>query len=287
MADLEGIEALHVENVISEDNTPIGVVVGYISNISPESWMICDGSAIDRNIYSELFALIGTTYGEGNGVSTFNLPDLRQRFPMGKADSGTGANLGDLGGQIDHVHSVPSHKHGLGSLAIVSGGGHTHASGTLSADSVGDHRHDMSHNHAAFTSGGSGTLVTNTEGDHTHGVPVWKRSSLGDNTGIPAFESSDPDHYQDSTVATDGNGSHNHTVSSHTHSIDIPNLSGFTGYDGSHGHSVSGSTDTGGAHVHTTSGEVGNTGGSDGDSEMTSGSQNPPYLVLNYIIKVE
>jgi microcystin-dependent protein len=50
--------------------------------------------------------VIGDTYGVGDGSTTFNVPNLEQRFPLGKADSGTGAALGDTGGSIDHVHDL-------------------------------------------------------------------------------------------------------------------------------------------------------------------------------------
>jgi len=68
--------------------------------------LLCDGSAVSRSTYAALFAAIGTAYGAGNGSTTFNVPDLRQRFPMGKAASGTGATLGGTGGTVDHVHNL-------------------------------------------------------------------------------------------------------------------------------------------------------------------------------------
>ena len=67
---------------------------------------MCNGAAVSRTTYSALFAGIGTTYGPGDGSTTFNVPDLRQRFPMGKANSGTGSTLGGTGGAIDHSHSI-------------------------------------------------------------------------------------------------------------------------------------------------------------------------------------
>jgi microcystin-dependent protein len=61
---------------------------------------------VSRSTYAALFAAIGIAYGAGNGTTTFNLPDLRQRFPLGKAASGTGATLGGTGGAIDHIHNL-------------------------------------------------------------------------------------------------------------------------------------------------------------------------------------
>ncbi len=85
-----------------------GVIKGYGGSTDPTGYFICDGRAISRSLYADLFAVIGTTYGVGDGSSTFNIPDLRQRFPLGKAASGTGSTLGGTGGYIDHAHVNPT-----------------------------------------------------------------------------------------------------------------------------------------------------------------------------------
>jgi microcystin-dependent protein len=90
-----------VENV-----NPTGSISGYAAATAPDGWLLCDGTAVSRSTFAALFAVIGTTYGVGDGSTTFNLPDLRQRFPLGKAAAGTGATLGDTGGDIDHVHNL-------------------------------------------------------------------------------------------------------------------------------------------------------------------------------------
>jgi len=74
-------------------------------------WLLCDGSAVSRTTYATLFGVIGITFGAGDGSTTFNLPDLRGRFPLGKAVSGTGSTLGGTLGALDHVHAGPSHNH--------------------------------------------------------------------------------------------------------------------------------------------------------------------------------
>src|SRR3990167_816265 len=88
-----------------------GVLVGtgflWFTDSAPAGYLFCDGTAVSRSTYSALFAILGTIWGVGDGSTTFNLPDLRQRFPLGKAASGTGATLGGTGGTIDHTHSVP------------------------------------------------------------------------------------------------------------------------------------------------------------------------------------
>lgn len=92
---------------------PTGGIVAYGASSAPTGFLLCDGSLVSRATYSDLFGVIGTTYGAGNGSTTFQLPDLRQRFPMGLAASGTGNVLGGTGGAIDHTHTGPSHTHGV------------------------------------------------------------------------------------------------------------------------------------------------------------------------------
>jgi microcystin-dependent protein len=85
---------------------PTGLIAPYGAAAAPTGWLLCDGAAVSRTTFAALFAVIGTTYGVGDGSTTFNVPDLRQRFPLGKAAAGTGATLGGTGGTIDHVHGL-------------------------------------------------------------------------------------------------------------------------------------------------------------------------------------
>lgn len=85
---------------------PTGSIIAFGGASAPTGWRLCDGTAVSRTTFAALFALVGTTYGVGNGTTTFNLPDLRQRFPLGKAASGTGSTLGGTGGAIDHTHGL-------------------------------------------------------------------------------------------------------------------------------------------------------------------------------------
>jgi microcystin-dependent protein len=92
---------------------PVGGVIAYSAAAAPTGFLLCDGSLVSRGTYAALFAVVGTTFGAGDGSTTFALPDLRGRFPLGKAASGTGSTLGGSGGAIDHVHTGPSHTHGV------------------------------------------------------------------------------------------------------------------------------------------------------------------------------
>ena len=92
---------------------PVGMITAYGGAAAPTGWLLCQGAAISRTTYAALFAAIGTAFGVGDGSTTFNLPDLQQRFPLGKAPAGTGSTLGGTGGAIDHTHTGPSHTHDL------------------------------------------------------------------------------------------------------------------------------------------------------------------------------
>jgi microcystin-dependent protein len=78
----------------------------YAGATPPTGWLACDGAAVSRSTYAALFALIGTTYGAGDGSTTFNLPNLYGRFPLG------GTALGQLGGAASHTHGITDHYHG-------------------------------------------------------------------------------------------------------------------------------------------------------------------------------
>lgn len=76
---------------------PAGSIIQWAGSTAPANWFIADGSAVSRTANASLFAVIGTTYGAGDGSTTFNLPDLRGRVPVGK-NGGTFGTLGATGG---------------------------------------------------------------------------------------------------------------------------------------------------------------------------------------------
>lgn len=88
---------------------PVGTIVMHAATVAPSGWLICNGSAVSRTTYSALFASIGTKYGAGDGTTTFNVPDLRARFP--RMDTFYFTNIGVLGGSDTHVHTVADHDH--------------------------------------------------------------------------------------------------------------------------------------------------------------------------------
>lgn len=101
----------------SGDTFPIGAISEYAGATAPINWLICDGSAISRTTYADLFNVIGTRYGTGDGSTTFNLPDLRGRVPVGLNSNDTDFNtLGNIGGEKTHtltIAEMPSHSHNI------------------------------------------------------------------------------------------------------------------------------------------------------------------------------
>lgn len=73
----------------------------------PVGFLACNGQAVSRTGYALLFSVIGTRYGAGDGSTTFNVPDTRDRFPMSAAASGGRAPIGSTGGVMDHDHGSP------------------------------------------------------------------------------------------------------------------------------------------------------------------------------------
>ena len=127
---------------------PSGSVIDYAGTSAPNGWLVCDGSAVSRTTYAALFAAIGTTWGVGDGSTTFNLPDLRNRFTRGPTPGSVGATGGAdtvtlTAGQMPQQTlslTDPGHAHTLASVA---------AAGTVAVSSAAN---------GTNTSGG----VTNT-----------------------------------------------------------------------------------------------------------------------------
>lgn len=96
----------------------IGNIIAFTGSAIPEGYLECDGSAISRLDYADLFDVIGTTYGSGDGSSTFNLPNLSGKVSMGVSNNYL---IGSTGGEYSHVlltsetpvhyHEVPQHTH--------------------------------------------------------------------------------------------------------------------------------------------------------------------------------
>lgn len=104
-----------MHSAVSGDTLPVGAIMPFGSDTIPENWLLCDGSAVSRTTYQYLFNTIGTTYGAGDGFTTFNLPDLRGKVVVGLDDNDTDFDvLGETGGEKEHtltINEMPSHTH--------------------------------------------------------------------------------------------------------------------------------------------------------------------------------
>ena len=98
---------------------PSGAVLYFAGRTAPAGWLKANGAAVSRTAYAALFAAIGTTYGAGDGRSTFNLPDLRAEFIRGW-DDGRGVDVGRVFGSAQ-AHALQSHQHGLAMAADWAG----------------------------------------------------------------------------------------------------------------------------------------------------------------------
>lgn len=112
---------------------PTGIIMGYSGSTVPTGWLWCNGSAISRTEYADLYGVIGVSYGSGDGSTTFNLPDFRNRVMEG------GSSMGDFryisAGIPSYVHSHSGSTNTAGNhthtITTTNAGGHTHTRGTM------------------------------------------------------------------------------------------------------------------------------------------------------------
>jgi microcystin-dependent protein len=241
-----------------------GDPVGVISEFSvPEAfidtrYVVCDGRAISRTIYAAYFNMVGTLYGNGDGSTTFNVPDKRGRFTVGADDmGGTAANripgcsftwaAGNMYMQLTTDH-MPAHSH------VVNAHSHGGATGGQSQS----HLHDLQ-NHQHWASG-----TTSGDGSHNH-------TNIFPNLFVQGFAGLLDLHDGGSSIGyvnrqLDYDGTHTHTYGGWTGGPNINNT-GWTDRD----------------HAHGIGAE------SPGTSEVGSGvpfQLLPPFITMNYAVRV-
>lgn len=181
---------------------PPGVIWEYGGAAAPTGWLVCDGSPVSRSTYAALFAVIGTSYGAGDGSTTFNLPDRRDRFGVGAGSTYARGATGGAASATTSTSGAHDHTGATGSTTLTESQipAHTHT-GTTSTD--GNHTHTVGNTGVL---GGGGQLyfqgnrdwsntTTSTAGAHNHSF---------------------------TTNSTGGGSGHNHTISSdgtHTHTV--------------------------------------------------------------------
>lgn len=129
------------------DSTPVGTLIDGLWTTAPTGYLLADGTAVSRTTYANLFAVIGTTYGSGNGSTTFNLPDARGRVLVQKSTDTEFNTLGKKSGEKTHkltLTEIPSHTHplrvknpGTGTFYEVGGGDYSQSSSTMAGGSSG------------------------------------------------------------------------------------------------------------------------------------------------------
>jgi microcystin-dependent protein len=149
MALKNGRTTAALQTILIGSVIPPGVIQAFGGGTVPSGWLLCDGSTVSRSTYSGLFASVGIVHGQGNGTTTFHLPDLRGRFLRGADNMGTGAAGRDLDA--------------AGRTAANTGGATGNAVGSVQAEQFTSHNHGGgNHTHqiiqASSTTGSAGSI---------------------------------------------------------------------------------------------------------------------------------
>ena len=160
-----------------------GMLMMWSTASAPSGWLLCNGSAVSRTTYSALFAVVGTTFGAGDGSTTFNLPDYRNKMPLG---AGSTYSVGATGGSNDAI--VVSHTH---TASTNTAGSHTHGGtdGSVTTTQLAGNNQSTSGNQAE--EGGGQPNIPFREmaaaGSHSHTVTVNSTGSSATNANLPAY----------------------------------------------------------------------------------------------------
>lgn len=138
-ANTTTVQTSHITDLrvlLETATSPLGQVTMFAGGTVPFGWLFCQGQEVSRSTYGPLYSIIGTSFGPGNGTTTFNLPDFRGRAPVGvgtgDASGATPHTLGQKKGKETHAFTaaeMPSHTH-----TMASAGAHSHSGNTDSAN---------------------------------------------------------------------------------------------------------------------------------------------------------
>ncbi len=135
------------------NGSPIGSITAYSTSTAPTGWLLADGSAVSRTTYANLYSVIGTSYGSGDGASTFNLPNLTGRTIVMASSTQVAtssynrATIGATGGETKHVQTIAE-------IAA-----HTHSYGGTSANTVGTNNGASYSDGSSYTTSSTGQAV--------------------------------------------------------------------------------------------------------------------------------
>ena len=155
---------------------PTGSIIMTAATTASSGYLLCQGQAVSRSTYADLFALTSTRYGVGDNSTTFNIPNLTQRFPIGA--NATTFTTGTTGGAFNHTHSGGSHTH---SVSIGSAGAHSH--------SIGSSLRQVDNNGEGSTQGviDGVDASTGSAGTHSHSASVTTEGSGDTGSANPPY----------------------------------------------------------------------------------------------------
>lgn len=162
--------------------TLIGTVIPYPSAVVPESWRACDGSALSKTEYPELYSVLGSTFG-AETATEFYLPDLRGRTVIGTSDSHALASTGGAETTTLTVSQLPSHTHTV-SGSVASNGAHTHTYHYYSSSAPSKSTTIQSTANNSYLTRSEGI---DNAGEHTHTLTL-EAGNTGSGASIPNMQ---------------------------------------------------------------------------------------------------
>ena len=189
------------DNLVVNNKTlsPVGAVVCFAGTVVPDGWLLCDGREVSKTTYAELYSTLGNIYGNPIDNSKFKLPNLTQKFPLGKSENN---NLGELSGNSSitlTTNQLPSHTH----------------TGTTNSDGI--------HNHTGTTTTDGNHNHTINDPGHTHTQTTINDDFNNSGSSPPGFSADSAGSRTWSNISTNTTGITINNNGSHSHNLNINN----------------------------------------------------------------